>query len=75
MKKKIKDVTFEEFDQWCNRRACDGQWSICLALNCLEAIRLVLAIKPLFGIKKAREKEWERIKNVYFNLDAELELN
>ena len=31
--------------------------------------------KPLFRSKKAREKEWERIKNERFNLDAELELN
>lgn len=75
MKKKIKDVTFEEFDEWCNGRACDGQWSMFLALNCSEAIRRVLAVKPLFGRKKAREKEWERIKNEHFKLDAELELN
>ena len=75
MKKKIKDVTFEEFDEWCNGRACDGQWSMFLALNCSEAIRRVLAVKPLFSRKKAREKEWERIKNEYFKLDAELELN
>ena len=75
MKKKIKDVTFEEFYEWCNRRACDGQWSMLLALNCSEAIRRVLAVKPLFGRNKAREKEWERIKNEHFKLDAELELN
>lgn len=29
MKKEIKDVTFDEFSEWANRRACDGQ---CLML-------------------------------------------
>ena len=32
MKKKMKDVTFDEFSDWANRRACDGQclllWSV-----------------------------------------------
>lgn len=25
MKKEMKDVTFDEFSEWANRRACDGQ--------------------------------------------------
>ena len=74
MKKKMKDITFEEFNQWCNMRACDGQWSMFMAVNCMEAIRRVQKVKPFFGRKKAREKEWERIKSEYFNLDAEYEL-
>ena len=74
-KKKIADITFDEFDKWCNDRACDGDWSISVAVNCIEAVKQVLAVKPLFGRKKAREKEWERIKNEYFNVDAEIELN
>jgi hypothetical protein len=72
MKKAMKDVTFEEFDRWCNERACDGAWSINDAINCAEAIRQVLNVKPLFGRKKAREKEWERIKQEHFKLDAEI---
>ena len=75
MRKKMKDITFEEFDEWCNMRACDCQWSLFMAVNCIEAIRQVLKVKPLFRRKKAREKEWERIKNEHFNLDAEIELN
>lgn len=75
MKKKMKDMTFEEFKKWCNMRACDGQWSMFAACIYIEAITQVLKVKPLFGRKKAREKEWERIKNEYFNLDAEYELN
>ena len=75
MKKKMKDLTFEEFKKWCNMRACDGQWSIFAACFYIEAIERVLKVKPLFGRKKAREKEWERIKNEYFNLDAEYKLD
>lgn len=75
MKKKMKDMTFEEFDKWCNMRACDGQWSMFSACLYIEAINQVLKVKPLFGRKKAREKEWECIKNEYFNLDAEYELD
>ena len=75
MKKKMKDITFEEFNELCNMRACDGKWSMFMAVNCIEAIRQVRKVKPLFGRKKAREKEWIRIKNKHFNLDAEYELN
>ena len=75
MKKKMKDITFEEFNEWCNMRACDGQWSMFAACFYIEAINQVLKVKSLFGRKKAREKEWERIKNEYFNLDAEYKLD
>ena len=75
MKKKMKDITFEEFNEWCNMRACDGKWSMFMAVNCIEAIRQVRKVKSLFGRKKAREKEWIHIKNEHFNLDAEYELN
>ena len=76
IKKKMKDVTFEEFNKWCNMRACDAQWSLSVVdtLNCIEVLRRVSKVKPLFGRKRAREKEWERVKKEYFNLDAECEL-
>lgn len=75
MKKKMQDITFEEFNKWRNMRACDGQWSMFMAVNYMEIIRQVLKVKPLFGRKKAREKEWERIKNERFKLDVEYELD
>ena len=56
MKKKMKDITFEEFNEWCNMRACDGQWSMFMAANCIEAIRQVRKVKPLFGKKKQEKK-------------------
>lgn len=40
----------------------------------LTHVKRVSKVKPLFGRKRAREKEWERVKKEYFNLDAECEL-
>ena len=74
MKKLMRDITFVEFDEWCNRRAGDGKWSRDDALLCCNMIKVILDIKPIFGRKKAREQAWERIKVKYFNLDAELDV-
>ena len=56
MKKKMKDMTFEEFKKWCNMRACDGQWSIFTACLYIEAINQVLKVKPLFWKKSQRKR-------------------
>lgn len=74
MFKKIKDVTFEEFSAWCNARACDGAWSMNMAIVCLEAHKKVYDVNPLFGKKKKREAKWNEIKGEYFVLDSEIEV-
>ena len=74
MAKKIKDITFDEFSEWCNRRACDGQWSMQTAMICIEVYDKIYAIKSIFRKKKKREDEWNKIKADYFNLDAEIEV-
>lgn len=74
MKKCIKDCTFNEFTDWCNRRACDGRWSLTDAITCTEVIGEVYKIKPLFGKKKAREKKWEEIREEYLDPNAEIEI-
>ena len=74
MTKKVKDITFEEFAKWCNERACDGQWSMGTAITCIEVYRKVNTVKPLFGKKKKREEEWNKIKGSYLNLEAEMEV-
>lgn len=74
MKKRIAEVTFEEFDRWCNERACDGNWSALTALFCIERVSEVLSVRPIFGRRKAREVKWNEIKAEYFNCDAEIEL-
>lgn len=74
MKKKIKDITFKEFDEWANIRACDAGWSFCEALASAEAISEVLKVKPFFGKAKKREEKWNEIKAEYFNLEKEIEI-
>ena len=74
MRKKIKDVTFEEFSEWANKRASDGAWSMQTAVICIEVTKQVYAVKPLFGKKKKREEKWNEIKGDYFILDSEIEV-
>lgn len=75
MKKKIRDVTFKEFDNWCNTRACDGRWSLSDAIHCSTICSQILSIKPIFGRSKKREKEWEKIRGEVFNLDMEINID
>ena len=74
MKKEMKDVTFDEFSEWANRRACDGQWSMLDALISAEVISEVMKVKSIFHRKKKREKAWEIIKAENFMLDAEIDI-
>ena len=48
MKKEMKDVTFDEFSEWANRRACDGQWSMLDAMISAEVISEVMKVKSIF---------------------------
>ena len=74
MKKEMKDVTFDEFSEWANRRACDGQWSMLDAMISAEVISEVMKVKSIFHRKKKREKAWEKIKAENVMLDAEIEI-
>lgn len=70
MKKKIRDVTCEEYLSWANDRAADGHWSLEMALNAIQDTKKIYNTCPLF-----REKIWEEIKNDHYQLDAEIEIN
>lgn len=74
MKKAMRDVTFDEFSEWTNRRACDGQWSMLTAIVSSESISEVMKVKPLFHRKKKREEAWEKVKAENFTLDAEIDI-
>lgn len=74
MKKEMKDVTFNEFSEWANRRACDGQWSMLDAMISAEAISEVMKVKSIFHLKKKREEAWEKIKAENFMLNAEIDI-
>lgn len=76
MKKKIEEMTFEEFSNWANMRACDGRWSFNDAVTCAELIRLVHneSSKFLFRKKKKREEIFNKYRPEYLKMDAEIEL-
>ena len=53
-------MTFKEFNDWCNERACDGYWSMKTALICAGIIRKVYKI-PLWKRKKVWNEEYREI--------------
>lgn len=74
MKKSIHECTYEEFNEWCNRRACDGKWSAFVTMVCIEIINEVQSVKPLFFRKKAREKYWKEHTHDWFRDDVKIEV-
>lgn len=66
MSKPIQEMTYAEFKDFTNDRACDGKWSLLTALGCIEMRKRVDAVKVkgLFKRKateEAQEKEWQKI--------------
>ena len=51
-------MTFKEFNEWCNRRACDGCWSANTAIYCIAICRKINAL-PFWKRKKA----WDEVKD------------
>lgn len=49
-------MTYKEFKKWCNKRACDGYWSIATADFCI-AIMDMINTEPFWK----REKEWQNV--------------
>lgn len=66
MDKDFKSMTYKEFFEYCEARACDGRWSMFDAISCLAIIDEIQAIKVrgLFKKKKteqAREEAWQKL--------------
>ena len=73
MEKLIKDMTYKEFNDYCNERACDGQWSMDEATAYINIMKEVDSIEIKFlGItrriltRKMREEKWNELKNRIF---------
>lgn len=60
-------MTFKEFVEWCNMRACDGFWGLGHVVACIDIIEDVRS-KPFWK----REKYW---KNHYENMVVEQIVN
>ncbi|MGL5715206.1 MAG: hypothetical protein ACRCX2_19470 [Paraclostridium sp.] len=69
MEKNFKEMTYKEFCDFCNKRACDGQWGMNDALSCIKIVEHINNIKiKKFGIyhkmrtEQVREKEWRKFE-------------
>ena len=51
-------MTFKEFNEWCNRRACDGCWSANTVIYCMAICRRINAL-PFWERKRA----WDEVKD------------
>lgn len=67
----IKDMSYKEFKDYCNERACDGKWSIFEAMACINIICEIDGVKVRtlgFTRKKLteqkREEVWEERKKL-----------
>jgi hypothetical protein len=63
---KIEDMTYKQFNEYCNERACDGQWSMMDAIACIgmhDEIEAFVKGKLFKG--KARETAWKELKLKY----------
>lgn len=68
--KKISEMTYEEFLNYCEEKACNGGWSLEEAIACIDIINEINKIKvKSFGItlktrtKQAKEKAWQEYLN------------
>lgn len=50
-------MSFKEFDEWCNARACDGMWSLDIAIN--SCIILDKMFKTPIWRRRKKWKEFE----------------
>lgn len=66
MEKPIEEMTYVEFHEYCNDRACDGRWGMKEAIACISMTEEVeAAVKGKFFKRKARENAWKRLKGKY----------
>jgi hypothetical protein len=66
MDKTIEEMTYAEFNDYCNDRACDGRWGMMEAIACCGMMREIEgAVKGKWFKKKARENAWKSLKTKY----------
>lgn len=63
----LETMSYQDFKNYCNDRACDGKWSMLEAMACISIINEIdsIKIKGFFKKKetlKARETAWKNYK-------------
>jgi hypothetical protein len=51
-------MSFKQFEEWCNDRACDGRWGMLEAIVCIDIIDKIISA-PFWKRKKLWEKEYK----------------
>jgi hypothetical protein len=74
MNRSFEKMTYAEFEDWCNKRACDGQWSMSEAITCISIVDKInsIRIKGLFKKKatnEARESAWRKWKESILEME------
>lgn len=59
-------MTYKEFQNWCNDRACDGRWGIQDAMLCIQTLD-VINTTPFWKRKKVW-KEFEPIIDKFMEI-------
>jgi hypothetical protein len=52
-------MKYKEFVEWCNQRACDGNWNEVMAMFCIS---IMDTIRPLYFWQ--REKRWRELNSL-----------
>lgn len=59
-------MTYKDFAQWCNERACDGCWGLETALRCINIINLMQST-PFWKRKKKWQEYEQQIVTLFVN--------
>jgi hypothetical protein len=60
MKKKVRDLTLDDYKTYCNLRTYDGNWSMEMALICIDFLSK-LPKRKIFENKKKYKAKCEKI--------------
>ena len=76
MRKQMKDVTFSEFVNWANNRACDGDWDLQTAITCTELIGdIYKQTRHAIFRRKKQEELFKYYKLIDFNPYAVIDVD
>lgn len=66
-------MTFKEFVEWCNERACDGCWGMIEAMACMDIVSNIRKL-PFWKRKKAwKEKEQQVLDEIVNPINRKIE--
>ena len=68
-------MTYKEFREWCNDRACDGQWGMNTAMFCIKILTQIedVRITGFHLFKKRAKDEAKEIAWQKYNSDLKIE--